>query len=94
MGVVLQLGGSPYSAGWIVPLLSIVPVESLGAPSTAGWILPRPDTVPVETLAYTGTVGVRGFVGEAGDRGTQFVHGRSRMTIDLRIPTMPGGVGG
>ena len=25
-----------------------------------------------------------------GGGGTQFVHGRSRMTIDLRIPTMPG----
>ena len=25
-----------------------------------------------------------------GEGGTQFVHGRSRMTIDPRIPTMPG----
>ena len=28
--------------------------------------------------------------GEGGGGGTQFVHGRSRMTIDPRIPTMPG----
>ena len=25
-----------------------------------------------------------------GGRGSQFVHGRSRMTIDPRIPTVPG----
>ena len=28
--------------------------------------------------------------GAGGGGGTQFVHGRSRMTIDPRIPTMPG----
>ena len=43
---------------------------------------------PVSRKSGEGRAGVLG--GGGGGGGSQFVHGLSRMTIDLRIPTMPG----
>ena len=45
---------------------------------------------PLCVLVYTNQAGRRGGGGLLRGGATQFVHGRSRMTIDPRIPVLPG----
>ena len=63
-----------------LPLLARAYPGSRGAPGMVG--------IPRYRPFQEGVCKVRGRATKEG--GTQSVHGRSRMTIDPRIPTMPG----